>query len=86
MQRFDPETHSFVIKLWLEETKAESGHVMWRGRITHVASGHQYHIKELSSIAFVINPYLEEMGVNLGSWWRLKKWLRRVKLNLTRQR
>ena len=85
MQRSDPETHSFVIKLWLEETMAESGQATWRGRITHVSSGKQYYIKELSGIAITIAPYLEEMEVDLGTWWRLRQRVRRFYSDLTRR-
>ena len=32
-------THTFIIKIWLEETAAEVGQPVWRGHATHVASG-----------------------------------------------
>ena len=83
MQHSDPETHSFVVKLWLEETVEESGEAVWRGRITHVASGKQYYVTELDSIAVIIAPYLQEMQVDLGPRWRLGQWLRRGKSALT---
>ena len=78
MQHPGPETHSFVIKLWLEETVAESKRAIWRGRITHVASGKRYYITALASIARILAPYLEAMHVNLGIWWRAGCWLRRI--------
>lgn len=84
MQHTDPDTQSFVIKLWLEETVEESGQAIWRGRITHVASGKNYYITELDSIALVIAPYLQEMQVNLGPRWCLGQWFRRVRSALTR--
>jgi hypothetical protein len=31
--------HSFVIKIWLEETHTEADKMLWRGSITHVSSG-----------------------------------------------
>jgi hypothetical protein len=78
MQHPDPETHSFVIKLWLEETVAESRRGIWRGRITHVGSGKRYYITALSSIARIIAPYLEAMQVDLGIWWKARRWLEQV--------
>ena len=86
MQHTDPDTHSFVVKLWLEETVEESGQAVWRGRITHVTSGKQYYITELDSIAEVIAPYLQDMQVDLGPRWRTGQWFRRIKLALRRPR
>jgi hypothetical protein len=34
----DPSVHSFVVRIWIEETAEEAAEVLWRGRITHVAS------------------------------------------------
>ena len=71
----DFQPHSFVIKIWLEETKTESDHAVWRGRITHVPSGKQYYFKNLREIAPIIAPYLRDMEVDLGLYWRIKLWL-----------
>jgi hypothetical protein len=57
-------THSFIVKIWLEETAEEAGHDVWRGHITHVPSGERRYLNDLSAIAAFIAPYLlERMGV-----------------------
>jgi hypothetical protein len=58
-------THSFVIKVWLEETAQEAGQVVWRGHITHVPSGYRRYFKHLTEIISFIEPYLGKMGVRL---------------------
>jgi hypothetical protein len=58
--------HSFVVKIWLEETAEEGGQVIWRGHITHVPSGKRKYIRNLDGLTAFITPYLEEMGVEPG--------------------
>jgi hypothetical protein len=67
MELFESHTHSFVIKIWLEETVEEAGHAVWRGRITHVPSGKYCFVQDPGEIFCFIMPYLEDMGVNLVS-------------------
>ncbi len=57
-------THSFIIKVWLEETEAEAGRAAWRGLITQVPSGERRYLVNLDEIKIFIMPYLEEMGVS----------------------
>ncbi len=57
------DTHSFIVKLWLEETAEENGRATWRGHITHVPSGTRRYLKDLEDIVSFIKPYLEAMGV-----------------------
>jgi len=75
-------THSFIVKLWLEETNEETGRITWRGHITHVASGDRRYLKNLDEIAEFIAPYLESMGVRMGIRQRVKQWLNRQKISL----
>lgn len=55
-------SHSFIIKIWQEETAQESGKVSWRGYISHVISGRNRYIQSLDDIDTFIIPYIEEMG------------------------
>ena len=71
----EEQTHSFVIRLWLEEIEEETGHVVWRGHITHVASGERRYLKELDDIIEFIIPYLEILGVKFGIYRRISQWL-----------
>ena len=56
-------THSFVIKIWLEETAEEAGQAVWRGQITHVPSGKHQFVDNLYQFPLIIAPYLQELGV-----------------------
>jgi len=68
-------THSFIVKVWLEETAAEDGQPTWRGHITHVPSGQRRYLKDLDDIKSVITPYLESLGVEFGKRQRIGDWL-----------
>lgn len=73
---------SFVLKIWLEERGQRAVSAIWRGYITHVASGERRYIKNLDGIASFIAPYLQRMGVQLSRGQRLKQWLRRQRWRL----
>jgi hypothetical protein len=59
-----PERHSFVVKVWLEETLEEAGGASWRGQIIHVRSNEQRYIARLDEIDDFIAPYLHMMGIS----------------------
>ncbi|MEZ4660563.1 MAG: hypothetical protein R2911_23655 [Caldilineaceae bacterium] len=72
MNSIQPQTHSFVIKVWLEEdTRAAA----WRGQITHVPSGRRQHFTALAEIPLLIAPFLEEPNRQLALHWRILRWL-----------
>jgi hypothetical protein len=71
-------THSFIVKIWLEETFEETGKARWRGRITHVLSGERRYLEDLSDIGIFILPYLDSMKIRSGFRWRVWKWLFRL--------
>ena len=66
MEQTESHTHSFIVKIWLEETLEEDGRARWRGHITHVPGGERQYLQDLSTILLFIEPYLEMMGVNLN--------------------
>ncbi len=72
METIQPNTHSFVVKVWSEETGTASPAVVWRGQITHVPSGEQKSFHEISEIATFVAPYLQQLGVKSSWWWRLR--------------
>jgi hypothetical protein len=72
-------THSFIVKIWLEETIEEAGRATWRGHITHVFSGKRHYLQDLDDIATFITPYIEGMGGQPGFFWRMRKWCRQLK-------
>ena len=84
MDLLESTTHSFIVKVWLEETADEAGQALWRGRITHVPSGERRYLKNIDEILAFIEPYLEELGVVFGLRCRKMKWLRQVRSVLMR--
>ena len=72
-------THSFIVKIWLEETAEEAGQAKWRGHITHVSDGKRRYLNNLDDLTTFIMSYLEQMGVNVGIRGRVKQWLARWK-------
>ena len=79
MDLLETTTHSFIIKIWLEETGDEAGEAVWRGRITHVPSGEKRYLKGLSEISTFILPYLESMGVKPKTRERFARWLQQLR-------
>ena len=59
--------HSFVVRIWLEEEASETQDAVWRGHITHIPSGERQYIQQLRDLHVFITPYLEAMGVQLGT-------------------
>jgi hypothetical protein len=73
-------THSFIVKIWLEEVTDETGDVTWRGYITHVPSGARRYLRNLDDIVDFILTYVEAIGVRPGRLMRLRRWLRRASM------
>lgn len=76
MDPIECNTHSFIIKIWLEENGKGAGGTRWRGRITHVASGAHKHFQELQHTQHFIRSYLQEMGIEPTSRGRVRRWLK----------
>jgi len=58
MDLVEPSTHSFIVKMWLEETAEEAGRELWRGHITHVPGGERRYVKDLQEVSEFIASYL----------------------------
>jgi hypothetical protein len=54
---------SFMIKIWLEEVDPVTGRRVWRGRLTHIASGDRSTFDALAAIPTIIEPYLAAWDV-----------------------
>lgn len=52
--------HSFVIRLWLEQSDEKTRSAIWRGRITHIPGNEHQHFNDLKNIALFIQSYLKE--------------------------
>lgn len=66
--------HSFVIRIWLEETTQESGQTVWRGHITHVPGGERRYLRDLNEIPAIMTQYLIEESAQAGTRSWIKKW------------
>lgn len=71
MDSIEFNTHSFIVKIWLEEPADDNRQGKWRGHITHVPGGERRYLKSLSEIVAFIVPYLISMGVRLDAYSRL---------------
>ncbi len=69
MDVYESAIQSFIVKIWLEGMAEETGHVVWRGHITHVPSGRRRYLTQLDGILLFIAPYLESLGVELDTCW-----------------
>ena len=66
MEPYELTTCSFIVKVWIEETKAEAGRVLWRGHITHVASGDRHYFEDLGQVIPFMIPFLNSIGIDLA--------------------
>lgn len=73
-------THSFVIKIWIEEVPKGGHKGQWRGYITHVNSQDRYYLAGLEDILSYIAPYLKQMGFKLRLRTRILLWFNRSRL------
>ena len=53
--------HSFVIRVWSEETAPIAGQSVWRGHITHIPSNQRRHFDNLEDMKFFVKAYLENI-------------------------
>lgn len=73
----EPEAHSFIVKIWVEQAGSGNKEVRWRGSVTHVPGGERISASDLAGILEPIGKHLEELGVRIGSKWRVCLWLLR---------
>ena len=58
-------TLSFVVRIWIEETRVESDQVLWRGHVTHVPSRTRRYVQDLGDITDFVGHYLKQVGVQI---------------------
>jgi len=66
MDLYEAGSHSFIIRIWMEEIVEEMGRATWRGHITHVASGDRRYFEDLDGVVRFIGTYLESMNSRLS--------------------
>jgi hypothetical protein len=67
-------THSFLVRVWLEETKAEHKHATWGGKIKQLPDGPRLYVRDLTEVTDFIAVYLERMGVELRRPRKVRQW------------
>ncbi|MCI0394374.1 MAG: hypothetical protein L0322_05495 [Chloroflexi bacterium] len=85
MDLFEEKNHSFILRIWRENSDdSPRWRAAWRGHIKHVPSGEQRYLQSLEEIPLFVVPYLEQMGVRVSLYWRLRSWWRQRKWALKR--
>lgn len=56
----ESQSHTFIVKIWLEETAEEAGRVIWRGYIVHVLENKRYYLNSLEEIPSYLRPYINQ--------------------------
>lgn len=63
MDSHGSQSHSFIVKVWLEESAEEADAATWRGHITHVPGQDRRYLHTLDDIVDFIAPYLDLMDI-----------------------
>jgi hypothetical protein len=74
-QFIESDTHSFIIKIWVDDRDEESGRVTWRGHITHVASSQRQYFAGLSGLIAFLLPYFKALKIRVPIFWWIFQWL-----------
>lgn len=73
---YESTSHSFIVRIWVEEPAARGRRAVWRGQITHIGDGERRTVQRLTEIVAFIAGYLSELGVRESLFWRLIRCLR----------
>ena len=65
MELPESSTHSFVIRVWLEETADEAKRPKWRGHITHVPGNQRRYFDDLEDIKQIVKSYLDKTDFDI---------------------
>jgi hypothetical protein len=77
MDQLELYSHSFIVRIWREQTEEQITRAIWRGYITHVPSGQRRYLRSFEDIVLFIIDYVEPMNVQIKLHWRLWRRLRR---------
>lgn len=72
-------SHSFVVRIWIEEVADDSGKAFWRGHVTHIPDGARVYFQDLDDLLVFVARYLHASGVPLPPRLRLKEWVRQLR-------
>jgi len=54
MRSFEDNTHSFIVRIWLEPREIQNEPPEWRGMIEHLPSGDRRYLRDLDEISSFI--------------------------------
>ena len=58
MLHHEPASHTFLLRIWIEETSHEAGQMSWRGHITHLPDEEQRYVESLEEVACFVRRYV----------------------------
>jgi len=64
---FEDNSHSFIVRFWLEPREIKDAKPVWRGVVEHVASGRKLYLKNLEEIKAFIKSYIGEIDEQIRS-------------------
>jgi hypothetical protein len=76
MDTFESRTHSFLIRVWVEERSTGVGPVLWHGQIIHVPTGKRLTLYRPDDVMTFLWPYFVDIGIQPGTPLRVKRWLK----------
>jgi len=82
LETYESNTHVFMFKIWLEERAEGCRKAKWRGYIIHLLSGSKQYINDFNDVIHFTFPYLENLNIRIGWYWRLPGWLKQKKKKL----
>jgi hypothetical protein len=65
-------THSFVMRIWIEQVARPGRPATWRGHITHVQSGDRRSVDSLAGIERFVGAHLAPSGIRVSVRDRLR--------------
>ncbi|MFH2102445.1 MAG: hypothetical protein ABIJ39_03710 [Chloroflexota bacterium] len=54
--------HSFIVRVWREETGFDKGQIVWRGHITPLPGEQRYYFSKVSEIPGLLLAHLKDQG------------------------
>jgi len=64
---FEANSHSFIVRFWVEPREIKDAKPVWRGVVEHVSSGRKLYLKNLKEIKAFIESYIGEIDERIRS-------------------
>jgi hypothetical protein len=56
----EPSGHTFLVRVWIEQTADEAGALSWRGHVTHLPDGDRRYVQAFDDVATFISERLAD--------------------------